>query len=126
MHHQQRRVGMEQHLTGDRRIEHTCQDIPAIGTERYHVDMFVPHKLFDCQQQVAVGQHRMGDMCLRILLLEILVDSGQPYFIPFVFTCRDIEQMNVGIVRFDDFHKLIECHQVALIEGSGKSYIFRY
>ena len=57
MHHQQRRVGMEQHLTGDRRIEHTCQDIPAIGTERYHVDMFVPHKLFDCQQQVAVGQH---------------------------------------------------------------------
>ena len=34
--------------------------------------------------------------------------------------------MNVGIVRFDDFHKLIECHQVALIEGSGKSYIFSF
>ena len=31
MHHQQRRVGMEQHLSGNRRIEHAGQDIPAVG-----------------------------------------------------------------------------------------------
>ena len=32
----------------------------------------------------------------------------------------------MGIVRFDDFHKPIERHQVTLIEGSGKRYIFSF
>ena len=66
----------------------------------------------------------MGDVGLRILLAEVFPYATEPNLIPLVSAGRDIEQVDVERIAFDQRHELVEGYQVSLIERGGESDVF--
>lgn len=50
MHHQEGRVGVEEHFAGDAGVEHAGQDVAAIGAQGNEIDVFVADEFFYGQQ----------------------------------------------------------------------------
>lgn len=107
---------MEKHSSCDGRVEHSCQNTTAISAQRYHVNVFIAYEFLNSDQQIAIRQNGMSDVLVRILFLEILIRASQTNLIPIVLAGGNIKQMNIEIVSFYQFHELIECHQIALVE----------
>ena len=101
VYHQDGHIRVEEHLAGDRGVEHPGKKRTAVGAQRYHVDFLITHELLDGQEQIAIGQDRMRDVCLWVLLAEVFPYTTEPNLVPFVSTGRDIEQVDVERIAFD-------------------------
>ena len=83
---------MEQHLAGNRRIEDACQYMSALGIECDQVYFFVAYKLLDRKQQITVGQNRMRNIGIGIMLFQVLMDAGEPDFVPFILLVETLNR----------------------------------
>ena len=53
--HQDRYIGMEEHLPCNRGVKHPCEQRTAIGAQDNHVNLLITHELLNRQEEIAIG-----------------------------------------------------------------------
>lgn len=76
---------MENHPAGNARIKQPSKDIPLIIGQAQHIDAFFLHVVIKVIKQALSTQHIVVDCQLRILLLEIFLDTHQLDLVPRTF-----------------------------------------
>ena len=116
---------MEHHAAGNAGIEQLGKNVPLVVRDAQDINLLITDILVQMVEQMVFIDERITDFQVGILLLEVLLDTGQFDFVPStpVFLRVEMDKGNRKMIRIERPYQRIERHQVALVEVGNQGHL---
>lgn len=123
---QQRRIGMENHLSCYSWIEQPREDISFIRSQCDDVNVMRLDIMVEIGQEIIVLHNIVLDFEVGILFMEIFLDTSKFNLVPCILGVGQMNQRHRELEVLQTFDQQVECNEVALVKvgDEGKSFGF--